>query len=137
MFGRCSVRISVGTPAILRISCDLPQCLQTNAIRPQPLPSKSVPIQILQFDILYNPEFFVSALSSSKQHCPIVTCWPGELPVEYCMLATALFDVSSGNGDLTTELCSSAKAGACYVMRKRSQGPLNSCRTSDADTAVK
>jgi hypothetical protein len=56
------------------------------SIRQQPISSKSFPIQflptILRFDIiLYNPESFVSALSSSKQHWPIVTCWPGKMPV--------------------------------------------------------
>jgi hypothetical protein len=94
---------------IFRVFCDLPQSLQTNAwnisIRPQPLPSKSFPIQflpmILRFDITmyeYNPESFVSALSSSKQHWPMVTCWPGELPVALSACTIPL--ESSGNKNI-------------------------------------
>jgi hypothetical protein len=83
------------------------------------------------------------ALSASKQHWPTVTCLPVVLFCQWitwrffpplvhwniytdsCKLATSCFHVWSSNQQLLTALNISARAGTCYVTRRRSRGSLN------------
>jgi hypothetical protein len=94
----------------------------------------------------YDPSHKRSALSASKEHWPIVPCFPAGCQM-FCLImnvltvlyaashtgmysdhyqaATIGFGVWSWNDNLTTALHSSLQAGGCYVTYRHGQGPLN------------